>query len=434
MKKEFLKSFSKLTKNEKIEVLRKGIAKSDLKEIVSSYWHSNPGHQKLFEEFSENTISNFYLPYNIAPNFLINKTIYHVPMVIEESSVVAAASNSAKFWSERGGFQSSVISTKKLGHIHFIWPNGIKVFENKFTALKQEIITSLSPITEKMEKRGGGITSIKLKDLSDQLKNLYQLEFEFETKEAMGANFINSCLEMGAETLNKFVVEKLNNPDGFKIIMSILSNYTPECLVKCSVETEIKELETLSDFSAQEFAERFETAVRIAQVDPHRATTHNKGIFNGIDAVVLSTGNDFRAVEACGHAYASKNGSYSSLTNIEIKNDKFKYTLTIPMALGTIGGLTSLHPLAKLTLEILGNPSSSELMNIAASVGLANNFSAVRALISKGIQAGHMKMHLNNILNQLNATTVEKTAAIKYFYDKTVSYSNVKTYLSVLRK
>ena len=433
MKNTPIKGFSKLTKEKKIELLEGITSLSGLKSTLSQFWHSNPEFQKLFEEFSENTVSNYYLPYNIAPNFLINGKLYHVPMVIEESSVVAAASNSARFWAERGGFQCKVISTKKLGHVHFIWKDDIKKIEKIFTQLKEQIYLDLKPITEKMEKRGGGVRSVILKDLSEQIPHLYQLEFEFETKDAMGANFINSCLEKGAETLNNFVLEKFENRIDFKVIMSILSNYTPECLVECFVETDIDELGALSNYSAQEFAERFEIAVKIARVDTFRAATHNKGIFNGIDAVVLATGNDFRAVEACGHAYAARNGAYASLTDIKISNGKFKYSLKVPMALGTVGGLTSLHPLAKLTMEILGKPSSSGLMNIAASVGLANNFSAIRALVSRGIQAGHMKMHLNNILNQLNASEKEKHSAIEFFKDKTVSYSNVEAYLSVLR-
>lgn len=433
MKNTTINGFSKLTKTEKIKSLEDSTTLNDLESLLSSFWHTNPKMQRLFEEFSENTLSNYYLPYNIAPNFLINEKLYHIPMVIEESSVVAAASNSAKFWAKHGGFQSNVISTKKLGHIHFMWKEPINKLEKVFPQLKEKITVELKPITEKMEKRGGGVTSLKIKDLSAQLEHLYQLEFEFETKDAMGANFINSCLEKGAETLNNFVLENFKDQIDFKIIISILSNYTPECLVECLVEADIDELAVLSNYSGKEFADRFETAVKIAQVDPYRATTHNKGIFNGIDAVVLATGNDFRAVEACGHAYASKSGKYASLTDIEVKSGKFKYTLKIPMALGTVGGLTSLHPLAKLTMEILGKPSASELMNIAASVGLANNFSAVRALISKGIQPGHMKMHLNNILNQLSATEEEKQSAIEFFKDKTVSFSNVESYLTVLR-
>ena len=179
---------------------------------------------------------------------------------------------------------------------------------------------------------------------------------------------------------------------------------------------------------------RFETGVRIAQVDSYRATTHNKGIYNGIDAVVLATGNDFRAVEACGHTYASRNGEYSSLSKVEISGNTFRFSLEVPMALGTVGGLTHLHPLAKLSLELLGNPDAAELMMIASAAGLANNYSAVKSLVTNGIQKGHMKLHLLNILNQMDANPIEIEEGKKFFQDKVVSYSGVRDFLKSMRQ
>lgn len=185
--------------------------------------------------------------------------------------------------------------------------------------------------------------------------------------------------------------------------------------------------------TGEEFASKFQLAVRIAEEDVYRATTHNKGIFNGVDAVVIATGNDFRAVEAAGHTYAARTGKYKSLSTVELKDGKFIYSLTLPMALGTVGGLTSLHPLAKQSLEMLGNPSAEELMMIAASVGLANNFAAVRSLVTKGIQMGHMKIHLMNILNHFEATDEEKTKAVEYFIGQKVSFNNVRQFLNKTR-
>ncbi len=217
--------------------------------------------------------------------------------------------------------------------------------------------------------------------------------------------------------------------------MSILSNYTPNCLVKVWVECDLKELDGVyKDMTGEHFARKFETAVRIAEVDVYRATTHNKGIFNGIDAVAIATGNDFRAIEAAGHAYASKDGKYKSLTKVEIKGTTFRYELNIPVALGTVGGLTSLHPLAKNSLEMLGNPSAEELMKIVACVGMANNFAAIRSLVTKGIQVGHMKMHLFNILNHIETTKEEKEKAVEYFVTHKVSYGAVQTFIENLRK
>ena len=180
------------------------------------------------------------------------------------------------------------------------------------------------------------------------------------------------------------------------------------------------------------FAEKFKKAVDIAHIDVYRAATHNKGIYNGIDAVVLATGNDFRAIEAAGHSYAARNGTYESLSEVVINEDIFRFSLEVPMSLGTVGGLTSLHPLANKSLELLGFPSAKELMMIAATMGLANNYAAVKSLITKGIQQGHMKMHLANILNKLGATENEKVLATDYFKDKIVSYSEVDKYLKQL--
>jgi hydroxymethylglutaryl-CoA reductase len=185
--------------------------------------------------------------------------------------------------------------------------------------------------------------------------------------------------------------------------------------------------------SAQDFADRFKRAVDIARQDVYRATTHNKGIFNGVDAVVLATGNDFRAVESAGHAYAAKSGQYRSLSQCEITDDVFHFWLELPLALGTVGGLTRLHPMASLSLEILQQPSARELMEITASMGLAQNFSALRSLVTVGIQKGHMKMHLYNILIHFKASREEKELAFKQFEDQVVSFGAVRDYLEKIR-
>ena len=254
----------------------------------------------------------------------------------------------------------------------------------------------------------------------------------------MGANFINSALEQFGHSLQDFFAEQKDLPEELRkveIIMTILSNNTPDCRVKVWVECPVEQLDGIDEhLSGAEYAKKFKKAVDIAHIDVDRATTHNKGIYNGIDAVVIATGNDFRAVEAAGHTFASRNGRYESLSSVTLDNGHFHFELEVPMALGTVGGLTSLHPLAKKTLELLGNPTAKELMMIAATMGLANNFSAVRSLTTKGIQAGHMKMHLNNILNQLNANDEEKKQAREYFKDKTVSYAGVEQYLESLKK
>ena len=193
--------------------------------------------------------------------------------------------------------------------------------------------------------------------------------------------------------------------------MSILSNYAPDCLVKAEVSCEVKELNIREEYDG--FCEKFIQAVKIAELDVSRAVTHNKGIMNGIDAVAIATGNDFRAIEAGIHAYASRKGKYTSLSKASIENGIFNFSIEIPLALGTVGGITNLHPLVKLALDMLDNPTAEELMQITASVGLAQNYGALRSLITSGIQKGHMKMHLINILNSLEASESEKKLAIE---------------------
>jgi hydroxymethylglutaryl-CoA reductase len=214
--------------------------------------------------------------------------------------------------------------------------------------------------------------------------------------------------------------------------MCILSNYVPECLVRAEVSCPISNLGKTQE-EANRFVKKFSQAIKIAKIEPYRAVTHNKGIMNGVDALVLATGNDFRAVEAGVHAYAAREGSYSSLTHVEAKDGVFKFWIEIPLALGTIGGLTSLHPLVKLSLAMLGNPTAEKLMRITAVAGLAQNFAAVNSLVTTGIQKGHMKMHLMNILNQFEANKGEREEAVEYFKTHTVTHSEVISLLERLR-
>jgi len=433
-----VKGFSKLTKEEKVSWVVTSFFKNnpEAESIIKRYWNDDNVLQQLHDEFIENTISNYYLPFGVAPNFLINGSLYAIPMAIEESSVVAAASKAAKFWLDRGGFKAEVISTTKIGQVHFIYNGDKNKLNDFFSVIKTKLISDSKSITKNMEKRGGGITSIELKDKTTVLENYYQLHCSFETLDAMGANFINSCLEQFAKTFkgaaknfNEFSEEEKD----IEIVMSILSNYVPDCLVRAEVSCPVSELNEDEGVSSEEFADKFVRAVQIAKVEPYRAVTHNKGIMNGIDAVVLATGNDFRAVEAGVHAYAARNGSYSSLTNATVENGVFKFWIEIPLALGTVGGLTNLHPLVKLALEMLEKPSAKELMQIIAVAGLAQNFGALRSLTTTGIQKGHMKMHLMNILNQMGATAEEKLQIVTYFEGKTVVHSEVVEKFQELR-
>jgi hydroxymethylglutaryl-CoA reductase len=433
--------FSKLTKQQKIKWLAEHFSDNpaEIERIFAEWQQPDEYVQKIIDGFTENAIANYVLPYSIAPNFLINGKMYAVPMVIEESSVVAAASSAAKFWLERGGFHAEVVGTVKLGQVHFRWTGDRKKLQSLFPELRVQLFSACDSLTANMRQRGGGILSIELLDFTALEPNYFQLRASFDTCDSMGANFINSVLECLADTLEVFFTNYpgLSDPErDVEVVMSILSNYTPECLVRAWVEAPIASFEELARSQGMEavpLAERFAMAVRIAEIDPYRAATHNKGIFNGIDAVVLATGNDFRAIEACGHTYASRNGQYGSLSRCKVENGIFHFELEIPLALGTIGGLTALHPLAKRSLELLGHPSASELMRIVAAVGLAQNFGAVRSLITTGIQQGHMKMHLTNILNHLGASAEEAAAAQHFFQNQTVSFSAARAFLENLR-
>ncbi|MEC3907059.1 hydroxymethylglutaryl-CoA reductase, degradative [Tamlana sp. 2201CG12-4] len=430
--------FSKLSKSKKIDWIVDTYFDNteSAKNVLKQYWNNNEKLQQLHDEFIENTITNYYLPLGVAPNFLINKKLYTIPMAIEESSVVAAASKAAKFWLDRGGFKTKVISTTKIGQVHFTYNGDFEKLQQFFTQVKPKLIHDAEDITRNMKKRGGGVVDIKLRDKTSDIDNYYQLHVSFETLDAMGANFINSCLEQFAKTFkSEALAFDLFSEDekDIDVVMSILSNYVPDCLVRAEVSCKVEALSEDHTVSGEAFANKFVQAVNIAEVEPFRAVTHNKGIMNGIDAVVLATGNDFRAVEAGIHAYAARQGKYSSLSHAKVEHGIFTFWMEIPLALGTVGGLTGLHPLVKLSLELLHKPSAKELMQIVAVAGLAQNFAALRSLTTTGIQQGHMKMHLMNILNQFKASDSEKKVLTEHFKNNTVTHSAVTEALNQLR-
>ena len=429
-----ISGFSRLSKEEKIDwiVSQYFNQKPEAKDTLTSYWNQDEKRQALHDDFIENTISNYYLPLGVAPNFNINGKLLTIPMAIEESSVVAAAAKAAKYWGERGGFKTEIIGEEKIGQVHFIYTGDAAKLGSFITEITPRFLEDVSDITANMIKRGGGITGLELRDKTAEMQDYFQLHLTFHTVDSMGANFINSCLEAIAKRLQHYI----NQDDRFtseekeiEIVMSILSNYVPNCIAKAWVRCPIEELEAEEGLSKRAFAEKFVRAVNIAQLEPYRAVTHNKGIMNGVDAVVIATGNDFRAVEAGVHAYAARQGQYGSLSKAFIEGDEFCFELELPLAIGTVGGLTKLHPLVKWSMELLGNPSAKELMQIIAVAGLAQNFAAVRSLVTSGIQKGHMKMHLLNILNQLNANDSQKEKAIEYFKTTAVSYSAVENFL-----
>lgn len=434
---EPVSGFSKKSKEEKIAWLVENYLQDtpNAFESLKKYWNADASLQQLHDDFIENTLSNYYLPFGIAPNFLINGKLLALPMVTEESSVVAAASNAAKFWLDRGGFKAEVVSTEKNGQIHFNFFGKEKDLESYFEYVNPILRKSIQSIEKNMKARGGGLLELSLIDKSHILEGYFQIHATFETLDAMGANFINSCLEQMAHTFEdeaKHFEAFQKNETYPEVVMSILSNYVPECLVRAQVSCKVAEL-TTKQYEGKHFAEKFVRAIEIAKTDTRRAVTHNKGIMNGVDALVLATGNDFRAVEAGVHAYAARNSYYGSLTHAKIADGVFTFWIELPLAVGTVGGLTSLHPLTKLAFEILQKPNAKELMKIMAVAGLAQNFAAVRSLVTTGIQKGHMKMHLMNILNQLHASKEEKEKAMEHFVTKPVSHNAAEDFLKRLR-
>ena len=431
-----IEGFSKISKEEKIKWIEKNYFNDVSNPILKNYWNNDDSLQKIHDEFTENTLSNFYLPLGVAPNFLIDNKDYTIPMVIEESSVIAAACKAAKFWRNRGGFKTSILNFKKTGQVHFIFKGDKQKLNIFFKNNKLKFYEDCKEISSNMKKRGGGILNIELLDKTHDIDNYFQINAVFDTVDSMGANFINSCLEQFASTLKNEIKKfsDITNSDySLEIIMSILSNYVPECLVRAEVSCDLSEIDQTGGLSGKEYANKFIQAINIAKTQTSRAVTHNKGIMNGIDSVVIATGNDFRAIEAGVHAYAAKSGMYKSLTDACVENNTFKFWIEIPLALGTVGGITNLHPLVKWSLELLKNPNAKELMKIVAVAGLAQNFGAVNSLITTGIQKGHMKMHLMNILNQLEATQEEKAVITKYFKDKVPHHREVVNYFCTLR-
>ena len=429
--------FSKLSKSQKIDWLVSHHLddSATARQTLIQYWNEDQKLQDLHDGFSENTVTNYFFPFGLAPNFLIDQELVTIPMAIEESSVVAAASKAAKFWLDRGGFKTQIKGTLKSGQVHLMYHGLGSEMDAFYAFAKAELLESLEQINASMKKRGGGIQELSLVDKTKSLEGYYQLHATFETRDAMGANFINTTLEQLATTLRQKATEFQGfSSDVPEVIMSILSNYVPDCLVNVSVSCKIEEIGTINGVTGAEFARKFVRAVDIATVEPYRAVTHNKGIMNGIDAVVIATGNDFRAVEAGVHAFASRDGQYRSLTRARIENDSFIFEADFPLALGTVGGLTSLHPLSKLAIQILGNPTAEHLMKVTAVAGLAQNFAALHSLVTTGIQTGHMKMHLVNMLEQIGATDEEKKILRQEYSDKTPSFSSLRESLNLLRK
>ncbi len=341
----------------------------------------------------ENVIGTFPLPLGIAANFTVNGKDYLVPMVVEEPSVVAAASFMAKISRTSGGFQTSYSGSLMISQIHVTGvsdPYGarLKVYQHR-----DELLAEANKYDQTLVSLGGGAMDIDIRILENtQSGSVIAIHLIVNVLDAMGANAVNTMAERLAPRIEQITQGKA--------ILKILSNLADRRVARARVSIPLKNLET-SEFSGDEVAHGIVRAYQIADADPYRAATHNKGIMNGIDPIVVATGNDWRAIEAGAHAYAARTGRYRSLTTWEISSaGDLVGTLEIPMAVGIVGGATKTHPLARLCLRILGIDSAGELAQVIASVGLAQNMAALRALSTEGIQRGHMELHARNIAVQ----------------------------------
>ncbi|MGO3604611.1 MAG: hydroxymethylglutaryl-CoA reductase, degradative [Enterococcus malodoratus] len=346
--------------------------------------------EKVANNLIENQISEASIPLGVAQNFVINGKEKIIPMVTEEPSVIAAASNAGKIIAKAGGFQTQVINQGMIGQIVLRNVTEFEKIKGIINENKPALFAAAERSYPSIYQRGGGLQSIKVRIFEE---GYLSIDLVVNTKDAMGANILNTILEVVAQELRQLV------PDA-EVLFSILSNYATEAMIIASCEIPLNQL-------SSELAEKIVDASKFSKLDPYRAATHNKGIMNGIDAVVLATGNDTRAVEAACHAYAARNGSYEGLTDWEIKNDALVGKLILPMKVGIVGGATKVLPKAQISLKLLDVSDAAELGEIIVAVGLAQNFAAIRALVTDGIQKGHMAMQSRSLAITAGATSSE---------------------------
>lgn len=373
----------------------------------------------LANEMIENTIGILPLPLGIATNFVINGKKYLIPMVTEEPSVIAAASNAAKIASYSGGFKTTSYKSLMIGQVQIVSISAISMESTKQKILlyDKELLDLANSGNRSVKAR-----ALQVKVIEDKSQNrmgkMLIVEILVDTKDAMGANAINTMCEA--------LSPKLEALTGGKVIVRILSNYSTKRLVRC------KATFSKDDLGGEDIVDLILYAYAFAYSDPHRAVTHNKGIMNGIDAVALATGQDFRAIEAAAHAYAARDGTYRSMTNwFKTKQGNLAGDLELPLAVGTVGGIISVHPLTKLGIKILGVKTAKELAGILASVGLAQNLAAMKALVTDGIQLGHMKLHARNIATSAGARgNLIKLVAQRIADEKNINLRRAKEVLA----
>ena len=416
--------FSKKSYQERLELLKAQALLSP--ERQESLEQDEQISVTVADQLSENVVGTFSLPYSLVPEVLVNGQEYTVPYVTEEPSVVAAASYASKIIKRAGGFTAQVHERRMIGQVALYQVADPEQALEKIASKKAELLELANQAYPSIVKRGGGARDLHVEQIKGETDFLV-VYLHVDTQEAMGANMLNTMLEA-----LKPILEELSQGQS---LMGILSNYATDSLVTASCRIAFRYLSRQKD-QGREIAEKIALASQFAQVDPYRATTHNKGIFNGIDAILIATGNDWRAIEAGAHAFASRDGHYQGLSQwtLDLEREELVGEMTLPMPVATKGGSIGLNPRVALSHELLGNPSAKELAQIIVSIGLAQNFAALKALVSTGIQQGHMKLQAKSLALLAGASESEVAPLVeRLIAEKTFNLETAQRYLENLR-
>lgn len=389
--------FSKLTYKQRIEKLKE----NNFINSEDSNFISNGGLNsiELGEKFIENALGYFQIPLGVATHFKIDGEEYMIPMAVEETSIIAAASKTAKWIREEGEIQTEIRGTDIIGQIQFAKVKSIENFKSKVEQNKEYLVRLANKeVAASLVERGGGVTRIAVRHIErDDGLDMAVIHVYMNPCEAMGANMINQVCE--------YLKLPIENLTGEKATMCILSNLVDSKLTYARITINNIELD---------LAHKIEEASRFAELDPYRAATNNKGVLNGVDPILIATGNDWRAVEAGIHAYAAQSGRYKSITKWRVvENKKLVGEILAPIVVGTVGGVTTLHPMAKICMKMMKIKSSEHLSRVIAAVGLTQNLGALKALTTVGIIEGHMKLHVKNLSLGAGATDKEMPFLVK---------------------
>ena len=416
--------FSKKSTQERLELL-KAQALISL-ESQSSLENNENLSLATADQLSENVVGTFSLPYSLVPELLVNGKEYTVPYVTEEPSVVAAASFASKIIKRTGGFTAQVHRRQMIGQVALYQVPDRSLAAETIISKKSNLLELANQAYPSIVKRGGGARDLHVEQVTGETEFLV-VYLHVDTQEAMGANMLNTMLEA-----LKPVLEELSQGQS---LMGILSNYATDSLVTATCRIAFRYLSRQKD-EAREIAEKMALASQFAQADPYRAATHNKGIFNGLDAILIATGNDWRAIEAGAHAFASRDGAYRGLSRwtLDLEKEELVGEMTLPMPVATKGGSIGLNPRVVLSHELLENPTAKELAQVIVSIGLAQNFAALKALVSTGIQHGHMKLQAKSLALLAGASETEVAPLVEHLIaEKTFNLETAQRYLQNLR-